>query len=162
MVAGDLLDALAADPVAARVPDVREVGLVAVDERRDERRAHALQARVLHLRLVDPPVRELDAADEPVLHVGERAVHLVGPGRVLVLRARVELGERVGRHLAGDLARGVAAHAIGDDEQLLVFNEAEIVLIVGALHPDVGLGGVADLHVVSDGRQRRETVTAES
>ena len=51
----------------------------------------------------------------------------------------------------------MTAHAVGDDEELLVLDQREVVLVVGPLHPDVGLGGVADLH----GPWRRENLVAD-
>jgi hypothetical protein len=146
MVARDLRDASGADAVAAAVADVRDVHLVAADQRGHDGRAHALVADVARRRLEDAVVRQLDAAHQAVLDVRERPVHLVRPGRVLVLGALVELTDRLGGELAGHLARCMATHAVGDDEQLLVFNEGKVILIVGSLHPDIGLGGVADLH----------------
>jgi len=125
---------------------VGDVELVADHLAADDRRSHPLELDVLTGRLEDALVRHLDADHQAVLHVGQLAVHLVGPGRLVVLGADVELLEHLGRHLRRNLAGGVAAHAVGDQEQLLVFDEREVVLVVVALHPDVGLRGVADAH----------------
>ena len=51
---------------------------------------------------------------------------------------------------AGDLARGVAAHAVGDDEEAELLVDEEVVLVVVADLADVGGGvetdGVAQPH----------------
>ena len=47
----------------------------------------------------------------------------------------------------GDLARGVPAHAVGDDEERELLVDEEVVLVVLALSPDVGRGPEAQLHV---------------
>ncbi len=125
---------------------MREVDLVAVDEAGDQGGAHALTAGVAGGGLVDPPVRQLDAADQPVLDVRELAVHLVGPGGLFILGALIELAQGVGGHLRRHLTHRVTTHAIGNDEQLFVFDEREVVLVMVPLHPDVGLRGVADPH----------------
>ena len=62
---------------------------------------------------------------------------------------RVELAlDRLNRHLAGDFAGGVAAHAVGDDEQPAVAArvDGEVVLVPGPDHADVGPGGVKQAH----------------
>jgi hypothetical protein len=140
-------DLALAHPVDPRVTDVADVRLVAGDQARHDRGAHALVADVAARGLEDPQVGELDRAHQAVLDIGQRPVHLVGPGDVLVLAgALVELPDGLGGHLGGDLARGVAPHPVGDDEQLFVLDQREVILVVGPFHPHVGLGGVADLH----------------
>ena len=56
--------------------------------------------------------------------------------------ARVEallerFADRLDRHLAGDLARRVTPHAVGDDEEVVVFEDRVRVLVVFALEPGV-------------------------
>ena len=70
----------------------------------------------------------------------------VRPRRVGVAAAPVELADHFGRQLARDVARRVPAHAVGDEEEPLVFDEREVVLVVGPLATDVGPGCVADAH----------------
>ena len=53
----------------------------------------------------------------------------------------VEHGERGDRDRAGDLARGCAAHAVGDDEQ--AGTGVAAVLVAVTEQADVGAGGVA-------------------
>jgi hypothetical protein len=40
----------------------------------------------------------------------------------------------------------MAAHTVRNNEELLILHEAEVVLIVGTLHPYISLGSVSDLH----------------
>jgi hypothetical protein len=40
----------------------------------------------------------------------------------------------------------VSTHAVGDEEQPLLFDQREEVFVVGALAPDVGASCVADAH----------------
>ena len=65
----------------------------------------------------------------------------------LVLAGRLgELLHRLDRDARGDLAGGVAAHAVADDEQVVVGVDAEGVLVVVPAHPHVGEAGVLDRH----------------
>ncbi len=48
--------------------------------------------------------------------------------------------------LLGDLAARVPTHAVGDQEHLLVFDQREVILVVGALHAHIGLGCVTKSH----------------
>src|SRR5205814_5664704 len=76
------------------------------------------------------------------------AVALEGPGGVLVLAGEVEeFLHLVGGDGAGHLARRVPAHAVEDGEDVLLGKDEQVVLVVVALHADVGLGCVEDLHV---------------
>ena len=55
-----------------------------------------------------------------------------------------ELAKRVDGHLARDFARRVTAHAIGNDVQARVLEDGEVILVVRALHADVGFAGDLD------------------
>ena len=84
--------------------------------------------------------------DEPVLLVALRAVHLVGPrplGIVLRRGRRTRCMESTAI-LRRDLARGVAAHAVGDEEEAALRDDREVVLVVVALAADVRLAGHFD------------------
>ena len=61
----------------------------------------------------------------------------VRPGAVVFLRVEDELGDGVDGDARGDLARGVAAHAVGDEEQPGVVLDEERVLVVLPLAADV-------------------------
>jgi hypothetical protein len=95
---------------------VRDVELVADHLAADDRRPHPLELHFLAGGLEDALVRHLDADHQPVLHVRQMAVHLVRPGRLVVLGAGVELLHDVGGHLGGDLAGGVPAHPVSHEK----------------------------------------------
>ena len=57
-----------------------------------------------------------------------------------------ELVDGVDGDLGGDLARGVAAHAVRDHEEVLLGVDEEAVLVAFALAAHVGHGLVSDLH----------------
>jgi hypothetical protein len=57
------------------------------------------------------------------------------------------VAELVHRDVRGHLARGVAAHPVGHDEQGQLLVDQEVVLVDLALAPDVGSGPEAQLHV---------------
>src|ERR1017187_5015738 len=141
-----MLDLSFPDAIAARVPHVRHVETVVGDLADDDRGAHAGEADVLGGRLVDLLVGQADADVQSVFQHGQGMVHLVWPGDVLVARAREELADHVGGHLGGDLATGVPAHAVCHEKELLLLDEAEVVLVVVALESLIRLGSVADSH----------------
>ena len=114
MVAGDLLERLAAQAVEAGVADVPDRHLVVVPQRHHQRRAHAGVLRLALRRLVDRGVGALARARRSAsrrslpfrssgLLLGERLLHL-GPD---------QLHRDAARHLAGV----VAAHAVGQHRQ---------------------------------------------
>ena len=112
----------------------------------DHGRAHAAQADVFGRRLVDLLVGQPDTDAEAVLQDRQRAVHFVRPGHVFVARASEELAHDVRRHLGGDLAAGVPSHTVCHEEELLLLDEAEVVLVVVTLESLIRLGCVADSH----------------
>src|ERR1044072_9064873 len=88
-----------------------------------DRWAPAALARVTLRRLVDAKVRELDAGDEPVLLVPLRAIHLVRPRPLGILRRRgEEFLEGVDRRLVRNLAARMATHAVRDDVEAAVLD----------------------------------------
>jgi hypothetical protein len=142
VVLGDLLDLAGAHQVDAAVADVGDVAVGACDEEGGEGGAHAALARVGLGLLVDARARPLHGE----LEEGEDL--LAGPaarlGRVLLDDVALLLhlfvddadGER-----ARDLPGGVAAHAVGDDDERELLVDEEVVLVVIAQAADVG-GGV--------------------
>ena len=147
VVGRELGDLPLAQEVDAAVPHVAEVGHVAVDEDGGHRRGHPLVLALLLGRLEHLAVRVADRGLQPVAVVGDVLVEAEGPGDLLVAAGQAhELVDGVDRDLGGDLARGVAAHAVGDHEQVLLGVHEEAVLVALALPPDVGDGLVGDLH----------------
>ena len=104
VVLGQALEVAAAQPVGARVADVRDRDLVGADVGGRQRRAHpgAILAGLGHL--VDAGVRLEHALGEQLL--GARRPGVPGPAL-----------ERLDRELRGDLAGLRAAHPVGDDEE---------------------------------------------
>src|SRR5262249_56586015 len=68
------------------------------------------------------------------------------PGDLLLARAGEELGHGFASELGRDLARGVAAHAVADEEEAVLLDHREAIFVVIALHPNVGAGGESQLH----------------
>jgi hypothetical protein len=123
---------------------VREVDAVLDGEECDDRRAHPALPRVALSALEDAQVCELDAGDQPVFLVPLGAVHLVRPRSLGIVRGqREELSHGVDRHLARDLAGRVPSHSVGDDVKATFLDDRKIVLVVRALHADVGFAGGA-------------------
>src|SRR4051812_28394818 len=117
--------------------------------------AHVLLGAVLLALLDDARVGELDGGDGAVLVVAALAIALERPGRFLVLAGEVEeLAHFAGGDGARHLAGGVPAHAVEDREDVLLGEDEEVVLVIVALHPDIGLCSVMNLHVRGLGRAR--------
>ena len=128
-----------AEEVRAAVAHVGEREDLFVEEAGDDGRAHPLQPRLRGDRGHHALVGLLDRDGQPVAVEVELVVVLEGPRRFFLLAGRGdELADRLDRDLGGDLACGVAAHAVGDDEEALGRVEGERILVVLALPPDVG------------------------
>ncbi|OBH21439.1 hypothetical protein A9X04_05275 [Mycobacterium sp. E3247] len=104
VVLGDLRQFTVTQQIAARIADVYQANSVAREQDRGERGAHSLEFGLrLHLR------RDGCIAGA---HRGVELGQQVAAGFVVV-----EVGQRGDHQLGGDLARGVAAHAVGQGEQ---------------------------------------------
>src|SRR5581483_11827807 len=121
VVLRQLLERAVPDEVRARVADVPDRHLGALDERDRHRRAHPRGRRIRGRALVDAAVRLLDQLRQPL-----------GSGE----RARVRLLEGGGGELRRDLAGLRAAHAVGDGEERR--RDDVRVLVVAPLPPRVG------------------------
>ena len=148
VVLGDLLHLAAARQVDAAVAHVRDEALVAHDEERAQRRPHAALGGVDARLLVDLRAgalhRVLEQGDDVLRRDLARAG---GAGGVVVeqlLLALDLLVHRADGDGARDLARGVAAHAVGDDEERELLVDEEVVLVVVADLADIGGGVEAD------------------
>ncbi len=139
MVTGELTQLAVAQSIGPAVADVRHVDLRTLlrEKHPHDGGAHAVHLTVLDGRLEDLPVRQLDAGDEPVLVDAEVRIEAEGPGRVLGGGRLEERGDGVRGHLAGDVARAMAAHAVRHDEELVLGQHANAVLVVLALEPNV-------------------------
>jgi hypothetical protein len=86
--------------------------------------------------------------DVPIRHL-ERATHALRGTAIVEVPNRGELSfERLNRHLARDLAGGMAAHAVRDDEQpVIAFRvDGKIIFVPRPDHTDVGSGSVKQTH----------------
>ncbi len=139
MVHRDLLEAVAAQAIHARVADVRDRHAIVVEQARDQRRAHAFALRLGLRGLIDDFVR---AVDRVAKH--DRLAHEAGAGLdVAAAFAFAGFGDEVDdglhRDAAGDFARVVATHAVGEDPQADVRPGADRIFVV-----------VSDLADISD------------
>jgi hypothetical protein len=150
----DLLHAPAALEVDAAVADVHDEALLAEDEDRAERRPHAALGGIALGLVVDLRAGALDgvlAEGDDVFHRdlvrAGRARDVVFDERLLAPHLLVDGAHGDG---AGDLARGVPAHAVGDDEERELLVDEEVVLVVVANLAHVRRGveadGVGELH----------------
>ena len=123
VVGGDLAQLAGAQQVDARVADVRDHDAVAVEQHGADRGAHAGELGVLGHGLGELAV----GGDQGALEGGRG----IRRGRVVA----VGLGDAAGRDGARHVTAGVAAHAVGDEEQ--VAPGVPGVLVVRADPPDV-------------------------
>ena len=116
VVAGDLGQLAVTQEVGARVADVEKTDAATVEEKRGERAAHALAARVL-----------LHGGGDRVV----AGVHRLGQcaGQVRAGLVLVERGQCADHQLRGDLARGVPAHAVRERKKARA-GESRILVVV--------------------------------
>jgi hypothetical protein len=129
VVVRDLEELAVAEPVGARVADVAERGVPVRPEQGGQRGAHALDRGIGDDQFLQPQVGRGD-------RVGERADQ-VGPEA-----PRVERGDRGDGGGAGHLTGRVAAHAVGDREQVRA--SVSRVLVPLAEETDVGADRIAE------------------
>ena len=85
---------------------------------------------------------------EDLVRLHARVIDPVAVDQVAVVVDRV--ADLVDGDRRGDLAGGVTAHAVGDEEQPELLVDEEVVLIVRALSTDVGRGRERQLHLGSE------------
>ena len=139
-----------AEAVAPAVADVRDVDALIVrgEVRGDDRRPHSRVGFVLLRRREDALVGQQGRAAQ----AGPPAAAGAAPARAEARRAE-RLADRVDAELAGDLARGVPAHPVGDDEEVVILEDRVRVLVVLSLEARVGS---------ADRRDQDERVRARS
>ena len=145
VVLGELVRAAIPVEIDAAVADVPDHRLPAGGEQRDHGRSHAALAQIASGDRIDVGAGLVDGA----LHQRRDLLARLDGGRFgESLEDRLPLGERVAdrfhRLRAGDLARGMPAHAISDRVQSEVLVDEKGVLVVLALVPDVGAGPTLD------------------
>jgi hypothetical protein len=102
--------------------------------------------------LEDAQVGEPDAGEQPVLVEPPARLPGEGPGGLLVTPGQPEeLGQLLDGDARGHLAGGVAPHPVGDAVELLLGEEQEGVLVVGALPSHVGGARYGEAHADSPG-----------
>jgi hypothetical protein len=153
VVVRELLELLAAQPIAARVPDVADAHAIAAEHDGHERRPHAGALGPRLRDLVDPLVRLGDLLLKEERRVGEprRDVHL----RQLAIR--VELGHHAAAHdldrdAARDLPRVVAPHAVGEHGNAGIGVDEHRILVVRPDHPRMGQHGSVERDAFGHGR----------
>ena len=166
LIAGDLHEVIAAEDVAARIPDLRKEEMIVDEGRRGDRRPHAAPGAIDLGFLEDAQTGGFDRAYQ-------------APGEVVTVERnagieRVDhaLVDDVDRELTGDLACCSAAHAVANGEEATVgadvrgaigfeeparphgeIGDEEVVFVVLADLPHVGAR--KQLHLDGSGRRRR-------
>ncbi len=136
-------DLALAHPVAARVAHVADVHapLLGAEHGADDGRAHAVVLARARRTLEDLAVGDADARQQAVLFLAEVRVEVERPGDIFVGSRAEELRDGLGGDLRGHVARPVATHAVGHDEEVVLLEHHEGVLVVLALEPDVAQPG---------------------
>ena len=136
LVLGDLGGDALADEVGAAVADLGEEEVIGEHAGGGRRRPHAADFRMGFGVRMDVGVGDFDRFLQPV---GEalRGRFLLGAPHFAHL-----IEDRVGRHHAGDLARGGAAHAVRDHEQRAAL--PHVVLALGAVRRPLSPGEIRD------------------
>ena len=134
VVLGDLGEDVVAQQVAAGVADVADAHPAVEEEQGAQGAAHAVESRVLVDVRGDGTVTVVHRLDE---HAGQPVDGDV-PGAVAE-ELGVERQQGLDHQLRGDLAGGVAAHAVGQGEQ--VGRRHGGILVVAAHQATVGAGG---------------------
>src|SRR5690606_10116744 len=93
----------------------------------------------------DLPVGQHGRVIQHVLFVGVRGVRPERPFEVLLgTGANHEFVDGLDRRAAGDFARGMAAHAIGDGVEPVVGGYEDVIFVVFPLEPDIGKAAGTD------------------
>jgi hypothetical protein len=137
VVFGELDDLAGAQEVDAAVADVGDKAAVAGDEQGGGGGPHPALLRFCLAFQVDGLAGALDRVLEEV-EDGLLRLTVALAEAFNCITPRVDgRAELVDRHLRGDLARGVAAHAVGDHEKRQLFVDEEVVLVGFTLLADV-------------------------
>ena len=130
MVARQLLETLTAQPVAARVADMGNRYAVAMEHSGDHGRAHAGALRPALRRLVDALVGRCDLLLQQQCRVGQPGMDVdlrqVAAGDELRQQAFLDHADR---DAARNLARVVAAHAVGEDRETGDVDENRVFVV---------------------------------
>ena len=153
MVARELCDVARANAIRPAVADMCDVDLVVLSrvQRADDRSAHALDRTVANRCLEDALIRELHRGHQAALLGCQSRVFLRRPIDTFTINAgRIEERGHLRRgHVAGNITGAVAAHAIGDDEQTVLGQDAVAIFVVLSLKSDVGEPCRSEVHSLS-------------
>ena len=139
VVFAELQDAAIAHEVAARVADVGDKGMLVVKQQRRCGGAHALQLTdLLGLRVDGIAGRSHGVAEQTSDGGFLDAAVVVDVGADEFGFGTNGLFDGANRDARRHLATGVTTHAVGDDKEIQVRREEVAVLVVVALHADVG------------------------
>src|SRR5260370_4325113 len=153
---GQLLQRAAAQKIGAAVADVRDAELGAVDPRCGERAPNAALLEMPFCSLENPFVGEVHGAGEAFGLIAQTCLHLAKKWRGVILTAvQTMLRDRLYRQCAGDFSVGLAAHAVGQNEELQRRNDAKTVFVVCANATYVAYAATCDLHEHSSSRGSR-------
>src|SRR6185436_16348236 len=139
MVASHLPQLSVANSIAAAVADVPDVHAVVLGrkERSHHGGAHAATFARLGAALEDLAVGDANAGKKSIFFLRQVGVEMKRPGYVFARGGLEEFGDGVGCQTAGYVAGAMAAHAVGDDEQIVVAQHNEAVFVVLSLEADV-------------------------
>src|SRR3989449_8555902 len=113
-------------------------------------RSHPLLIRLVRCRVADGSIRQPDRAGQPIGQGGELPVVRPDHGQVRIpLRFADMLLDNLDRQAASDFPRIPPTQPIAHNEEPNLGIDAQIVLVVGALQTDIGLGPDNDVHVTS-------------
>src|SRR5258708_7729711 len=132
VVARHLLHGLAPQAIQARVADVGDGQEIVVEERHHERRAHSRALGIVLRRGVDGAVGTADMFLDELLGKSLGVVAAQVRDLAHVPRLLQSVGDERGGHAARDLARVVAAHAVGEDEETHLGARFDAVFVVVA------------------------------
>ena len=152
VVAGQLIEFLAAQPIAARVADVPDRHAVTAEYGGDDRRAHPGAFGPRLRGFVDSLVRGGDLLLEQERAVGQAALDVdLGQFAAGAQLRHHPVGHDVDRDAARDFARVVAAHAVGEHRDTRLAVDEHGILVVRAHHPGVRQAGDIESHGFTHG-----------
>src|SRR5260370_22942755 len=82
-------------------------------------------------------IRDPNSSQQAIFFFAQIGVEVKGPGYVFVGSGLEKLGNRLSGDARGDVSGPVAAHAVGDDEKVVLLEDHERILILLALEPHV-------------------------
>ena len=146
VIRGELFQHIGAQEIRPAIAHVGESQAAADDVNGDNRGPHTARACVTHGLLVNFAIREFDRADQSIC-IGRkfrarRRFAERGGGSIFVGRGE----NRLDCDRAGDFAIRGAAHSIGENEEIPLARNAEIVFVVGTDDSLIGASRHIPMH----------------